>query len=275
MIRLGIGSYTYGWATGAYSSDEIAAARTLPYLTSKELVDCACELGVTVLQVCERPSLHLLEEGEIDELARYAQARGVSLELGTTGSDPGHLHRYLELADRLDAHLIRTLFLNPSDHLREETRRLARLAPSLEERGITLAIENHERYASSDLVGLLRAVGSERIGVCLDTVNSLGRGEGVAEVVGALMPYTKCLHVKDFVAIRGKSNMGFEIVGAPTGTGRLDIPAHLAAFRAVCPDGSVILEQWTAYTGNFEESVRIQEEWAREAIEYLRTMVSD
>lgn len=274
MVRLGIGSYTFGWATGAYSSEELARNRTLPYMTSTELIDRAGELGVEVVQICDKPSAHLMSDDEIDSLSQYAREHAVTLEVGTTGSDPAHLERYVRIASRLGARLVRTLFATSSTHLAEEKGDLSRIVPLLEELDITLAVENHERYACADLAELIRNLGSERVGVCLDTVNSLGRGEGLKEVVETLMPYSKCLHVKDFVAIRGRSNMGFEITGAITGSGRLDIPAHIAAYREVCPNGSVILEQWTAYTGDLRESIQIQNDWAQKGMDYLRTVVA-
>jgi len=270
MFRLGIGSYTFGWASGAYSSKEISSSRSIPCLSSEDLIDKAVSLGVQVVQICDRPALHELSSGQIRSLADHARRHGIEIEVGTTGTDPDHLNRYIEIAQQLNSHLLRTLMGEPTKGFAEEGRHLAGLIPALERADVVLAIENHERYSCHDLARLVRHLSCARIGVCLDTVNSLGRGEGVREVVETLMPNARCLHVKDFAAVRGSANMGFSIVGAIAGRGRLDIPAQLSAYLKAYPSGSVILEQWTPFGANLEESIRLQEDWAREGLRYLK-----
>ena len=53
---------------------------------------------------------------------------------------------------------------------------LKEAAPLFDE--LTLGIENHDRFSAGTLRGMIEAVGCDRIGVCLDTANSLGAGEG-------------------------------------------------------------------------------------------------
>jgi sugar phosphate isomerase/epimerase len=270
MVRLGIGSYTFGWASGAYSSAEISSTRSIPFLSAEDLIDTAVSLDVQVVQICDKPALDTLSAGELRGLADRARRHGIDIEVGTTGSDPDHLRRYVEIAERLESRLLRTLLGDPTQGFAKEQRQLEELIPALERSHVVLAIENHERYACQDLARLVQRLNSGSIGVCLDTVNSLGRGEGVREVVETLMGHARCLHVKDFTAVRGSANMGFSIVGAVAGQGRLDIPAQLEAFRAASPSGSVILEQWTPFGGSLEESIRVQEDWAKEGLRYLR-----
>ena len=43
---------------------------------------------------------------------------------------------------------------------------------------MTLAIENHDRFNSTTLVEILERIDSDRVGICLDTVNSFGALEG-------------------------------------------------------------------------------------------------
>jgi sugar phosphate isomerase/epimerase len=150
-------------------------------------------------------------------IAGRARRHGIEIEVGTTGTDPDHLKRYVGIAEQLDSRLLRTLMGESTTLFREEERQLEELIPALEQADVLLAIENHERYSCEDLARLVRRLKSTRIGVCLDTVNSLGRGEGVREVVETLMTHARCLHVKDFAAVRGSANMGFSIVGAIAG----------------------------------------------------------
>lgn len=81
------------------------------------------------------------------------------------------------------------------------------------------------------------------------------------------------LHVKDFTVVRGGTNMGFTVTGAPTGEGKLDIPRLLARMYACRPDASVILEQWTPQMGTIEQSIAEQERWAEAGVPYLRRLI--
>jgi 3-oxoisoapionate decarboxylase len=274
MIRLGIGSYTFGWASGAYASKEMTETRKVPYLSAEDLLDKAKSLDVPVVQICDKPVLHELTAAQIDGIEKRAHRLGIQVEIGTTGTEPGHLRRYIEIAERLHARLLRTLITQPSEGLEKEQHHLEELVPVLERAGVALAIENHERYSCSGLARLVRPFDAGRIGICLDTVNSLGRGEGVREVAQILMNRALCLHVKDFTAVRGASNMGFTIIGTVAGHGRLDIPAQIAAYTSANASGSVILEQWTPFAGSFEESIAMQESWAFEGLRFLKGLTA-
>jgi len=266
-MRLGIGSYTYGWASGTYGWQ---MSRDIEHLSAADLIDRAARLGVEIAQVCVRPSLHEMSSEHLARLRRYAEERDIQLEIGTTGSDPDNLLAYLEIAGTLGATLVRTIFTDASPGLERERDRLAQIAPAYEREQIHLAIENHEMYGYRDLADTLAQLSCPYIGVCLDTVNSLGRGEGVEEVTAALLPFTACLHVKDYTVIRGDTDMGFTIVGTPAGDGKLDVPDQLARLREVNPQASVILEQWTPFAESIEHTIELQERWAEQSIAYLK-----
>jgi sugar phosphate isomerase/epimerase len=274
MLRLGIGSYTFGWASGAYATCEIEESRTIPILDAEALLDRARSLDVSLVQLCDRPALHELSRGRLDDIRRRARQLELQVEIGTTGMAPAHLKRYIEIAERLQARLLRTLITQPSSGLQMEKAQIEEILPMLERSGVSLAIENHERYSCLDLARLVESFDARQVGICLDTVNSLGRGEGVQEVVDALMDRALCLQVKDFTAIRGASNMGFLITGAVAGQGRLDIPKQVSAYRSASPSGSVILEQWTPFEDSLERSIAVQEEWALEGLRYLKSVVA-
>lgn len=61
------------------------------------------------------------------------------------------------------------------------------------------------------------------MGICLDSVNSMGAGEGIETIVEVLSPYTVNLHVKDFVVQRVYHMMGFVVEGRPAGQGMLPL----------------------------------------------------
>jgi sugar phosphate isomerase/epimerase len=72
------------------------------------------------------------------------------------------------------------------------------LLPELKSRKIRLAIENHDRLKACEFEQIIQAINSEWVGICLDSVNSMGAGEGFETVAEILIPYTINLHLKDF-----------------------------------------------------------------------------
>jgi sugar phosphate isomerase/epimerase len=266
-MRLGIGSYTYGWHSGTYGG-ELTKGRT--NLTAEELIERAAGFGIQVVQIVLRPALEAMDDAALARIRALAEARRVEIEVGTAGSDPPTLHRWLRAACALNARLMRTIFTQPSPGLVEEEARLRDILPEFRRAGVALAVENHETSGVKDLRRLVDAIGDPHLGVCLDTVNSLGRGEGVWEVAEVLMPVTLNLHVKDFTVTRSATDMGFTVTGAPTGQGKLNVPHLLERMHTHRPDVSAILEQWTPLTGTIEAAIAEQERWAEGGVRYLK-----
>jgi 3-oxoisoapionate decarboxylase len=169
---------------------------------------------------------------------------------------------------------MRTIFTQPSAGLAQEEAQLREVLPEFRQAGVALAVENHETSSCHDLRRLVETVNDPNLGVCLDSVNSLGRGEGVWEVAEVLLPFTINLHVKDFTVTRGGTDMGFTITGAPTGTGKLDILRLLARLHGYRPDATVILEQWTPLGVSVEAAIAEQESWGVEGVRYLKTAIA-
>ena len=112
---------------------------------------------------------------------------------------------------------------------------MAEVLPVFAAASVNLALENHGLHTSRELADLLRGIGNPVLGCCLDTVNSFGSLEGPEQVIRNLASHTICLHLKDFVIRRHPHQMGFEILGAPAGQGRLDIRQLWAAVKtAAC-----------------------------------------
>jgi sugar phosphate isomerase/epimerase len=239
------------------------------------LIDRAVAADVPVVQICVKPDLAAMPSDALESLRQYAVDRNKTLEIGTVGSDPDNLLKFLRIAEALDATLVRTIFTNASPDASEERAQIAKIAEQYAEQQVYLAIENHEASSYLDLAALCQDIDNEYVGICLDTVNSLGRGEGVREVTEALMPFTKCLHVKDFTVLRHKSDMELTITGASAGEGKLDIPAQLELLNRYRPGTSVILEQWTPLQADLEATVQLQERWAEAGIRYLKLCVAE
>jgi len=270
-VRLGISSYTFTWAVGVPGREP---ARPMD---AAALLLKAAALGVHVVQIADNLPLHRLAPTELDALGCRAAALGIAIEIGTRGTAADHLRTYLEIARRLGASLLRVV-VDAADHrpeAREVPDLLTPLVPHLEEAQVGLAIENHDCFAAATFAKIIRQVGSPRVGICLDTVNSFGALEGPEVVVRTLAPHVLNLHVKDFTVRRADHQMGFTIEGTPAGRGRLDVPWLLRELRKAGRDPNAILELWTPPAPTIEETVAREDAWAAESIAYLRTLIKD
>lgn len=272
-IRWGIGSYTYGWGTGTYGASYASPRDT--FLDLATLLERAISAKARVLQVVLRPDLTIVGAEELAAVSGRAAAGGVEIETGTVGTDPSHLEEYLALSERLGARTIRTIIRGEGATLERAGNELAEVLPAFERAGVRLAIENFEAFSSGEHARLIEGLASPAVGSCIDTVNNLGRGEGTHEVLAALLPSVVSLHLKDFVSMRSKADSGFEITGCPLGEGRLPVREVVAAVHAARPDASVILEQWIPYQGTREQTIAVEEEWARQSIRYLAVLADD
>lgn len=264
-MRLGIGSYTYAWAVGVPR-----AARTAKPMTSEDLVAQAQDLGVSVVQICDNIPLEDQPASSLARLRARAQESGITLEVGTRGTKPDHLLRYLTVAVALGAPLVRSMVV---DTMEEAEADIRAVLPDYEKSGVVLAIENYEKHPVRSLADMIDRTGSRSLGACLDTVNSLGTLETPLEAISTLLPHTVNLHVKDFDIVRADHRMGFSVVGTPAGKGRLRVPELLHAVRGNGRDPNAILELWTPPAGSVEDTVAREEQWARESISFLRRYI--
>jgi sugar phosphate isomerase/epimerase len=265
-VNLGISSYTYTWAIG------VPQRSPENPLDVFGLLDKAGQLDVTVLQVADNLPLDRLSATGIDTLHARAMSAGIDIEVGTRGISPDHLRRYLRLAAQLDSHLLRVVVDTAEHHppVDEIVEILRGLAQELGERNVVLAIENHDRFEATTFAEIVERVGSDYVGICLDTVNSFGAREGVRETVRVLAPLTVNLHVKDFHIHRIDHQMGFVIEGRPAGQGHLDVPWLLDELRRHGRDPNVIIELWTPPAETLEQTIAREEDWARQSVAYMR-----
>ena len=265
-MQLGISSYTFTWAIGVPGSQPDRP------MTALILLERAAELGVRRVQVADNLPLDRLTETELDELADCAKNLRVSIEVGTRGIVPEHLGRYLALAQRFGSPILRVV-MDGADHHPSPSEVVDLLLPwrvAFEKAGIVLAIENHDRFSSKTLVGLIEQLGRGWVGVCLDTVNSFGALEGPALVLETLGPLVVNLHVKDFTIFRASHMMGFNVEGRPAGQGKLDIPWVLSELKRYGRDPNAILELWTPPASALAATIAKEASWAEESVIYLK-----
>jgi 3-oxoisoapionate decarboxylase len=268
-MRLGLGSYALAWAAGVPGYPP--PARPLDVFG---LLEAAREAGASLVQVCDNLPLHDQPPALLDRLRGEAASAGIALEIGTRGTDPGMLERYLGIARALHAGLVRTLIPDRGRPALEEAERSLRIVlPRFEEAGVRLAIENYQNQSVIDLAGLIRRIDSLHLGVCLDTVNSFGALEAPSLAQRELLPLAASIHVKDFDIGRVDHGMGYLLEGRPAGEGRLDIDGLLAGARSSGRQPSIVLELWTPWQGSIEATVALERAWARQSMSHLGRIV--
>ena len=272
-MKLGIGSYAYAWAIGG-----ITGQRPAKPMDAMTFLRRAAALDVHLVQIADNLPLHTLSDPALDALLKEAGRLGVAIEVGTRGIQHDTLCTYLRIAGRAGSRILRTVIDTADDHppLAEVVERLRAVMPPFERAGVTLALENHDRFKARELVEILRRVDSANLGVCLDTVNSFGALEGPEVVVETLGPYVVNLHLKDFSIRRADFAMGFVVEGTPAGQGRLNVPRLLDRLRGLSrEDFNVILELWPAPEADIEATVRKEDAWAVASVAYLRALIPE
>jgi sugar phosphate isomerase/epimerase len=270
-MRLGIGSYTYGWAVGTDRHRPGGA------LTAADLVSRANSLGVQAVQLCDNLPAETWESVAVEALSATARRAKVQVEVGTRGCDPAQVRRFIAIARDLGSPILRVVIDEADDHPApaEVVRRLVKVRPDLERAGVTLAIENHDRFAAATLAALVREVGGP-VGVCLDTANSFGAAEGPDVVVETLGPLTVNLHLKDFAVMRLPHMQGFTIEGRALGEGQLDARRLLRRLREKGRgDVTAVIELWTPPEPGEAATIEKEAAWAERSIGKARALISE
>ena len=268
--RLGLGSYAFRWSIGI--GDRVPAVP----MTALEVIDAAADRGLALVQFADNLPLHRLDDTELDALAARARERGVALEVGQQGSDMALLDAYLDIARRLDAPLVRlALDVADADVPQEELVAGFRAAlPKAEAAGVTLAIENHFGFPSDRLAALVEAIGSARVGVCVDVANSICAGEWPEATVERLAPHAVNLHLKDYDIVPDPHGVGFRVLGTPLGDGRTDIDWVLGQMTRSGREINVVLEHWLPGDAEAGTLAAREREWLDRTVACARRHVA-
>ena len=269
-IRVGVGSYTFPWAVG------IAGFPVQSPMTPLELVKQTAQLGLTVCQICDNMPLHTFDEQDLGLLASEAQSKGILLEVGTRGIGAPWLYSYLDVCAVLKSRVLRTL-VDKDEVLEDPTELAERIEPIVHEltnREVILVIENYEAYTSAWLHRLVSEIDSPYVRVCLDPVNCFGISEDPLRVVTTLGPLVGNVHIKDYKITREEHRLGYRITGTPAGAGMLPTQELLKSLDPA-DELSGIVELWTPFQGNVEDSVRLERAWAEQSIENIRRILPD
>jgi sugar phosphate isomerase/epimerase len=261
-MKVGISSWSYPWSIG------ISGREPEKPMNEQILLQKAIELNAQVLQFSDNFPLHLLQDNELGSLKDNANAANILIETGTSGVSIDHLRNYIEISKELSSPILRTLLHDPKNtpELSIARKNIEKLVPFLEENSVTLAIENHDFYYLKEIAEIVENINSPNVRVCLDPVNNLGLGESLDETLHALAKYTVSFHCKDYTITRKPSKMGFDVVGAPLGTGLLDMEL---CYQLLDDQISYVVELWTPWQGNIVDTIAIEELWAKGSMDYL------
>jgi sugar phosphate isomerase/epimerase len=221
-MKVGLDSYSFRYAAGIWGWRADACLTPEGYLRVAE------ELGLAGVHFADLRHFGSLESAYLAALRGKAEAAGLYIELGTGGTDPGHLREALQAAKTLGSPVLRTFVggfrwhseITGAELVSQAARNLREVTPAAEELGVRIAIENHLDLMTEELLDLVRAVGSDHVGVCLDTGNGLGLLEDPVASAEALAPHTFTTHLKEFRAVLRRE--GLVLRGAPLGQG--DVP---------------------------------------------------
>lgn len=261
---IGLGTYSFFWQ----HSERAPEPLSLPAMLRRTR-----DLGVGVFQICDYLPILGYSAAELAALRSLADELGIGIELGTRGVGQEHLATFLHLADVLGATVVRSM-VNTAEHrpsMGEAEALLRASLPSYADAGVTLALETYEQVRTADLVGLVEAVGSPSLGICLDPANTVAALELPRDVVERTAPYVANVHVKDFAFTRRDGWVGFTLEGAALGTGLLDYDHLVATVQPEARGVNQIIEHWLPWQGSFDETSRLENLWNEQSIAYLRS----
>ncbi len=268
-MKLGISSFTFPWAIGGIESDYPVA------MTALELLEHAHHLQADVLQIADNLPIGGLSGAELTALKAQADSYGIALEVGTRGIQSENLENFLLIAAKLSSPILRVV-IDSAGHeptIPEIVDLVKPFESRFKDAGIKLAIENHDRLTCTEFNEIIDQVGSDWVGICLDTVNSLGAVEAPNTVIPSLAPRAINVHMKDFEIVRTNGQMGFTVRGTALGEGRLDVAEVINAVGGPMREITAVIELWTPRQESYEATVALESEWAKISVAKLRESI--
>ena len=207
-----------------------------------------------------------LDHGRLAGFRRSADAQGLYLEVGLPSPNPirrarelGRASRrpstpgaraHLEAVAALDCRHARAYVGDRHDRFRSDVSWADQVAATLEvlhlltprllELHLTMAIETHADFTTSELLDLLDRLDSRAFGVTLDTGNLLMRLDDPLDAVAKLAPRVFSTHIKD--AVLAFTPRGLCWQARPVGSGILPLPDMLAPLIRARPDLPLTIE---------------------------------
>lgn len=248
--KLGIARFSCNIRGRAERSGEVAARIGNPL----DFLRYCHDLGAGGIQ----DGIGSRDESYTRQLRRYAEDHDLFIEgSASLPRDRGDIERFgaqVRTAKRAGAKVIRVAIggrryeqfdkLEQFRAFAERSRKSIQLAePVVAKQGVRLAIENHKDFRVREMIGMLRDLDSEYVGVCIDTGNSFALLEEPMDVVRAYAPWAFAAHLKD-MAVREYED-GFLLADVVLGEGLLDLGEMIEILRRARPGIRFSLEMAT------------------------------
>lgn len=224
---------------------DIAAGRKPDISDPLEFLDECKRIGADGIQ----GPLGVRDAAYTGRVRRFAEEHGLYVEASIPvpheAADVERFEKEVATAEAAGAQLARTVIFpgrryeqfNSPAEFAEASRRAARslelAEPVVRRHKFRLAVENHKDQRVPERLDLLKRLGSEYVGLCVDVGNSFALCEDPLEVVRAYAPLAFTVHLKD-QAVR-ESDDGFLFADAPLGKGFLDLTAIVRMLREANP----------------------------------------
>ena len=161
-MKLGLGSYSYRWSIG--HKDRVPQRP----LSCLELLDITSQLDLDVLQIADNMPIHTIASETLEDLSKSANNLGINLEIGLQSFSPETTKEYLQLAERLNARILR-IALDGNDVQTSDddiAKEFKKILPIAEKIKCKIAIENHFAFPATRMANIIKLVDHEYLGAC-------------------------------------------------------------------------------------------------------------
>ena len=214
LSAVGVDTYSYHRLLGEVRDGESHPG--VEPITWEQCVEHAwsCGAEVVAVETCYLEAPGALSTSAVQLLRRpgtmLSWGHPYGLAFGADAAAAEDVRVWLDFARRLDHATMRVVVGHPAlregtpagrdEQMRRSLTPLRRVAEHAEALGVAVAVENHGDLTAEQLLWLIDEIGSERLGVCFDTVNALRVGDDLLAAVGALAPRVLAVHLKDISA---------------------------------------------------------------------------
>jgi len=234
--RLGIADFSYNVRMRAERSTGVKGGLAEPLV----LLEHCHEIGAGGVQM----NMGIRDELYTRKLCEKAQSYQMFVEGSTSlPKDPSDIERFdatVRTAKDSGAQVVRLAiggrryeqFSEAAEFqaFAERARNGLQLAePVARRHQVKLAVENHKDWRIDQMLEMLKRLGSEYIGVCVDTNNSLALLEDPMAVVEAYAPCAFSAHLKDLAV--AEYDDGFLLADVVLGRGLLDLARMVDTLR--------------------------------------------
>jgi 3-oxoisoapionate decarboxylase len=243
-------SVELGSIDGSVGGNNFTPAQFLDYLASIKLTWAMVSLSQDVLR----------DEAALRAIRAHADRLGIKLQLafgsvcpssksfnGQLGTLEEQVARGLKASQVFGAKCMRCVLGGDPErpqiemHVENMVNAVRGLRSRLLDSGVKLAVENHGGdLQSREMKGMIEAVGTDVMGVCLDSGNPVWMLEDPHFTLETLVAYAETCHVRDSAV--WKTPEGIAVRWVDMGEGNVDIDGWIRKFIAAKPGMPIIFE---------------------------------